>query len=103
MPKVSVIVPNYNHSQFLSERLDSIINQTYKDFELIILDDASTDNSIDVINQYLNKYPELIRFQPSTNNSGSPFVQWDNGIKLAKGEFVWIAESDDVAPTKLFE
>ncbi len=48
-PLVSVIVPNYNHSKYLSERLSSIINQTFQDFELIILDDASTDDSLEII------------------------------------------------------
>ena len=51
-PKVSVIVPNYNHSAYLRERIDSILNQTYQDFELIILDDRSTDDSMSIIECY---------------------------------------------------
>lgn len=51
-PLVSIIIPNYNHSQFLDERIQSVLNQTYRIFELIILDDNSTDNSLEVINRY---------------------------------------------------
>ena len=54
MPKVSVIVPNYNHAPYLKRRIDSILNQTYQDFELILLDDCSTDNSAEVLNGYAN-------------------------------------------------
>ena len=55
MPKVSIIVPNYNHSKFLEKRLDSIFNQTYKDFEIILLDDCSTDDSLKILNEYVTR------------------------------------------------
>jgi glycosyltransferase involved in cell wall biosynthesis len=100
MPLVSVIVPNYNHARFLPRRLESILAQTYVDFELLILDDASTDNSAEIISRFVSA--PHVRFIPNATNSGSPFVQWNRGIKLAQGEFVWIAESDDfAAPTFL--
>ena len=51
-PTVSVIIPNYNHAPYLKERIDSVLNQTYQDFEVIILDDCSPDNSVEVIEQY---------------------------------------------------
>ncbi|WP_434037643.1 glycosyltransferase family 2 protein [Formosa sp. 4Alg 33] len=103
MPKVSVIVPNYNHEKFLRGRLDCIINQTYTDFELIILDDMSTDNSLNIIKEYQLAHPNLIRVIPSTENSGSPFKQWDKGISLATSDLIWIAESDDLASTSFLE
>ena len=93
-PLVSVIVPNYNHARYLKQRLDTVFNQTYQNFEVIILDDKSTDNSLEVINQYKDN-PHLSQIVVNEQNSGSPFKQWDKGIKLAKGELVWIAESDD--------
>lgn len=93
-PFVSVIVPNYNHAKFLRERLDSILKQTYTHFELIILDDCSTDNSMDVIDQYKDE-PRLKMVVRNEQNSGSPFKQWNKGISLAHGELIWIAESDD--------
>lgn len=55
MPKYSVIIPNYNHSKFLKKRIDSVVNQTYRDFEVIILDDNSKDDSVRIINSYKQK------------------------------------------------
>lgn len=95
-PKVSVIVPNYNYGQFLKERIDSVLNQSYQDFELIILDDCSTDNSCDIIESYRNN-PHVSKIVYNDVNTGSPFVQWDRGINLSSGEWIWIAESDDKA------
>lgn len=101
-PRVSVIVPNYNHARFLPERLDSILNQTYQDFELILLDDCSTDNSVEVLQRYAD-HPKVSHFIVNETNSGSPFAQWKKGIELAKGEFIWIAESDDVAAPEFLD
>jgi len=95
MPKVSVIVPNYNHARFLRRRLDSIIGQTFDDFEVVILDDASTDGSQDVIRLYLAD--PRVTFRANEANSGSPFIQWNRGVQLARGDYLWIAESDDYA------
>ena len=93
-PLVSVIVPNYNHARYLEQRLDTVFNQTYQNFEVIILDDKSTDNSLEVINKYQDN-PHLAQIVVNEQNTGSPFKQWDKGINLAKGELIWIAESDD--------
>ena len=94
-PLVSVIVPNYNHAKFLRDRLNSILQQTYRHFELIILDDCSTDNSMEVISQY-----KVVR---NEQNSGSPFKQWNKGIGLAQGDLIWIAESDDACSLDFLE
>ena len=94
MPTVSVIVPNYNHASFLNQRIDSILGQTYQDFELILLDDCSTDNSRDIMEHYRND-PHVSHIVYGESNSGSAFRQWDKGIALAKGEWIWVAESDD--------
>lgn len=93
-PLVSVIIPNYNHARFLDERIQSVLNQTYQNFELIILDDKSTDNSMEVINKYKDD-PHVSHIVVNVENSGSPFKQWHKGFELAKGEWIWIAESDD--------
>jgi glycosyltransferase involved in cell wall biosynthesis len=98
MPKVSVIIPNYNHAPFLQQRIESILNQTFQDFELIILDDCSTDNSREIL-EPLRNHPKVTHLIFNKKNSGSPFKQWQKGIELAKGEFNWIAESDDWAET----
>ena len=102
MPNVSVIVPNYNHALYLKQRIDSILNQTYQDFELILLDDCSTDNSREILSEY-RKHPKVSYCVFNEENSGSTFRQWNKGIELAKGEYIWIAESDDWAEPKLIE
>ena len=94
IPKVSVIIPNYNHSHYLRQRIDSILNQTCQDFEIIILDDCSTDNSAQVIETYRN-HPKISQIVINNQNSGSTFLQWQKGIEMARGKWVWIAESDD--------
>ncbi|GAA3736392.1 hypothetical protein GCM10022422_19330 [Flavobacterium ginsengisoli] len=93
-PLVSIIIPNYNHEKFLTQRLESVFNQTFQDFEVILLDDCSSDNSILILKQYAN-HPKVSHCIFNTNNSGSPFIQWDRGIKASEGKYIWIAESDD--------
>ena len=93
--KISIIIPNYNHAKFLKKRIDSILNQKFTDFEVIILDDCSTDESKDIINSYKDERISLKLF--NDKNSGSPFKQWKKGIEAAKYDYIWIAESDDWA------
>ena len=93
-PAVSIIVPNYNCEKFLKKRLESIWNQTFRDFELIILDDASTDRSLEIIGEYLHL--PGVRLIRNKRNSGNPFIQWQKGLAEAKGEIIWFAEADDV-------
>jgi glycosyltransferase involved in cell wall biosynthesis len=96
MPFFSVVIPNYNHGRFLEKRIQSVLQQSLQDFELIILDDSSTDNSIEIIEQF-RKHQKISHIVYNQHNSGSPFKQWAKGIGLAKGEWIWIAESDDEA------
>lgn len=93
-PLVSVIIPNYNHEIFLKERIDSVLNQSYDNFEIIILDDCSSDNSLDILNEY-KSHENVTHFVVNENNTGNTFIQWNRGMHLSKGEFIWIAESDD--------
>ncbi|SOE20911.1 Glycosyl transferase family 2 [Spirosomataceae bacterium TFI 002] len=95
MPAISVILPNYNHARFLKQRIDSILGQTFVDFELLIFDDASSDKSQEIINTYSD--PRITQIEFSESNSGSPFSFWKKGIALAKSPLIWIAESDDYA------
>ena len=101
---VSVVVPNYCHSRYLKQRLDSVLAQTYTKFELIILDDASPDNgaSREIIEGYRsNSHVSYIVY--NDQNSGSTFKQWHKGFELAKGEYIWIAESDDYCEQTFLE
>ena len=101
MPKVSVIIPNYNHAQFLRQRVDSVLGQTFQDFELILLDDYSTDESQAILREYAAD--PRVRMEFNEKNSGSTFKQWNKGVRLARGEYIWIAESDDYADERLLE
>ena len=107
--KVSVIIPNYNYADFIIERIDSILMQTYPIYELIILDDCSTDNSVEVINNKIKeineKYPDVkTKFVVNEKNSGGcVFKQWKKGFDLAEGDVVWIAEADDSAENNFVE
>ena len=102
MPNVSVIVPNYNHAPFLKQRIDSILSQSYQDFELILLDDCSTDGSREIIEAYRDN-PHVTHVVCNDTNGGSAFRQWDKGTALAQGEWIWIAESDDYADPTFLE
>lgn len=95
-PLVSVIVPNYNYARFLRQRIGSILLQSYTDYELILLDDASADESRDILESYRDN-PHVSHIVYNDENSGSPFTQWQKGLALARGKYVWIAESDDYA------
>jgi len=95
--KVSVIIPNYNCAKYLRGRIDSILSQTYPIFEIIILDDHSTDNSLEIIDEYESKYPLWIKSIKNKKNSGNVFEQWIRGIENAKGNYIWIAKADDLS------
>ena len=101
-PSVSVIVPNFNYELYLEERLDSILNQTFQDFEVILLDDCSSDNSIRILQDFVDRRPgtQLIINQA---NSGSPFAQWIRGMRSANSDLIWLAEADDKCTPDLLE
>jgi glycosyltransferase involved in cell wall biosynthesis len=98
-----VVVPNYNYSQYIEERLNSIINQTIPIYELIILDDNSTDLSVNVIYQWLALNKTEAKVIVNIKNSQSPFYQWIKGSFIAKGDYLWIAEADDLCEKNFLE
>lgn len=95
--KISVVVPNYNYEKFMVQRIYSILAQTEKIYELIILDDCSTDGSRKLIDEIVEEISPYINVKKIYNkeNTGIAFKQWAKGFKLAKGDYVWIAEADD--------
>ena len=100
--RVSVIVPNYNYAKYLKRRILSILKQTYPIYELIILDDASCDDSSTVIKQMVAEAKAVrpeIRVETVWNkvNSGKAISQWIRGVEKAKGDYIWIAEADDAS------
>jgi O-antigen biosynthesis protein len=101
-PSVSVIVPNFNHARYLRQRLTSIRDQTYPVKEVIVLDDASTDDSIETLRRLRDELGLPFTLVANEANSGSVFRQWATGVDRSSGDLVWIAESDDFAePTFL--
>ncbi|MFD1466657.1 glycosyltransferase family 2 protein [Hymenobacter caeli] len=102
IPLVSVIIPNYNHVLYLPQRIESVLQQTYPNLEVILLDDCSPDNSREVIECYAAQ-DSRIRVVFNNQNSGSTFKQWNKGFDTARGKYVWIAESDDYADTRFLE
>lgn len=100
-PKVTVLVPSYNHGRYLRERIESIINQTYLNFELIIIDDHSDDDSDEVITKLQAQYG--FRYLRNDQNSGTPFAAWERICSLATGDYIWVCESDDVAEPGFLE
>src|SRR5688572_4442057 len=101
-PLVSVIIPNYNHAEYLRNRIDSVLNQTFQDIEVILLDDYSADRSLEILREY-SDHPKVSHIVANDANSGSTFRQWEKGIDLAIGDWVWIAESDDWCETTFLE
>ena len=101
-PTVSVVIPNYNYASYLRERIESVLNQTYQDFELILLDDASKDNSVEILQNYSSNI-HVSQVVVNEKNTGSPFKQWMKGIQMAKGEWIWIAEADDLAEPEFLQ
>lgn len=102
LPLVSVIIPNFNHAEFLQQRIETVLNQTFKSFEVIVLDDCSSDGSQSIISRF-TPHPLITHVVFNEVNSGSPFKQWKKGIDLAQGNWVWIAESDDFADERFLE
>ncbi|MAC84745.1 MAG: glycosyl transferase [Arcobacter sp.] len=95
-PLVSVIMPVFNGEKYLEEAINSIIEQTYKNIELIILDDGSTDNSINVINKMKNKSTK-INYKPNEKNIGVSATR-NRGMKIAKGKYIAFMDADDISP-----
>jgi len=95
-------VPNYNHEKYLKQRLESVFNQTYHNFEVILLDDCSRDNSRTILSEY-TKNPKTSHCIFNETNSGNTFKQWAKGISLTKGDLIWIAETDDYCDINFLE
>ena len=91
-PLISVIIPVYNSEKYLERALDSVLNQTYKDLEIIVVDDGSTDGSGKIIAKYQKKDPRIISIRQK--NSGQAAAR-NAGIRLAKGEFLAFLDGDD--------
>ena len=101
MSKISAIIPVYNSEQYLVKCLDSVLGQTLKDFEIIIVNDGSPDNSQKIIDEYLERYPDIIKcfYQ---ENAGQAAAR-NNAMQYATGEFLMFIDSDDYIESDTFE
>ena len=100
MPKVSIIVPVYNVEEYLERCLDSLVNQTLKDIEIIIVNDGSTDGSKEIIQEYINKYKNIVYLEKK--NGGLSSAR-NYGIPYAKGEYIGFVDSDDYVELTMYE
>jgi glycosyltransferase involved in cell wall biosynthesis len=97
LPCVSVAVPNYNYARFMPGRLSSVFRQSHAVEEILVLDDGSTDDSLEVIPRVAAEWGRKVSLLPNAVNSGSVFAQWRKAAQAARGEFLWIAEADDLS------
>ena len=97
-PLVSVVLTTYNRADLISETIESILSQTFRNFELIVVDDGSTDNTEEVVRSYNDERVHYIK----TDNWGGPAKPRNIGIKKAKGEYIAFCDDDDLwLPNKL--
>jgi len=100
MPKISVIIPNYNNANYITCAIESVLSQTYTDFEILVVDDGSTDNSKGAIGKYILKHCNKMRYFYQENKGLS--VARNKGIKESRGSYITFLDSDDEwKPTKL--
>lgn len=92
--KISVIIPVYNSENYLNDLLESLIHQKLKEIEIILVDDASTDCSLQILKDWQKKYPEIIRIFKNAKNMGQGFSR-NLGLKYAQGEYISFIDSDD--------
>ncbi len=104
LPAVSVIIPLYNAEKYIGECLDSILAQTFQDFEVIVVNDCSTDSSVAVVEGYKKFFGERLKIARTQKNSGNPGVPSNMGVRLSRGEYLLILDNDDaITPTALEE
>lgn len=100
MPKVSIIVPVFNTENYIEQCLDSLVNQTFNDIEIIIINDCSTDNSENIVKNYLNKYSNKIKYFSNEKNFGISYCR-NYGVSLATGDYIMFVDSDDYIDSNL--
>ena len=104
MPAISVIIPMHNVEKYIGECLDSILAQTFQDFEVIVVDDCSTDNSAAIVKNYVPKFDGRLKLAKTLKNLGNPALPRNKGLFLSHGEYISFLDSDDaITPTALEE
>ena len=103
IPKISVIIPLYNAEKYIGECLDSLIAQTLQDFEVIVVDDCSTDNSVEIVQNYAEKFGGRLKISRTQKNSGGCAVPRNVGLNFSRGEYISFLDTDDAFTTTALE
>ena len=103
LPAISVIIPLYNAEKYIGECLDSILAQTFRNFEVIVVDDCSTDSSCAIVESYAAKFSGRLKLTRTKKNSGTPWEPTAIGISLSRGEYLSILDDDDAITPTAFE
>ena len=90
-PLVSIIIPTYNRAEYLKRALKSVFSQTFKDFEVLVMDDGSTDNTLEIVESFKE---ERIKYEWA-ENFGGPAAPRNRGLRFARGEYIAFLDSDD--------
>ncbi|MBQ3727787.1 MAG: glycosyltransferase family 2 protein [Selenomonadaceae bacterium] len=96
LPRVSVVIPMYNTEKFVGECLDSLLAQTFQNFEVIVVDDCSTDSSCAIVESYAEKFGGRLKLAHLEKNSGSGALPRNKGLKLSRGEYIFFMDADDM-------
>ena len=103
-PAISVVIPLYNVEKYVGECLDSLLAQTFQDFEVIVVDDCSTDSSPAIVESYASKFSGRLQLTHMRKNTGSAGLPRNKGIELSRGDYVYFIDPDDaITPTALEE
>ena len=95
-PAITVIIPVYNAKKYVGQCLQSIVNQTFQDYEVIVVDDCSTDGSVLEVEKYAEKFDGKLKLVKRTQNSGGPAVPRNIGLDYARGKYVTFLDNDDL-------
>ncbi len=103
IPEISIVAPTYNVEKYVGQFLNSILNQTFKNYELIIIDDCSTDRSVEIVESYIKKFGGRMRLIKREKNSGGDAIPKNTGIALSRGKYLLILDSDDLISNTALE
>ena len=103
MSKISVIIPMYNSEKYVGECLESVLAQTFQDFEIIVVDDCSTDKSCKVVEKFIKNFGDKIKLVRRKFNSGLPSLPSNDGITISSGKYIFFMDNDDLIIKTAFE
>lgn len=96
IPLVSVVIPMFNSAKFIAQTLESLVNQTMTDFEVVVVDDCSTDNSVEVVESFSERFGRRLHVIKLAKNNGAPAIPRNIGIQFARGKYIAFLDNDDL-------